>query len=535
MRHILTIICMSGMGALIAQDQLPTGQIEVIKDFEVKLTEAKKIRIVPQPILLDTAARHYTYTLTAASPQMTYATPPLKPLAIEPEQKPAYYPFFAKAGYGNPNAWLGALSYDHRSGDDLQYGIDVRHLSANNKKIPLQQFSDSRGRINGAYRLRDDIHLEAAIDARFQKDYFYGAEDIPSDKDELRRLFRRYDADLRLTKLRSPQSALHYQGELRYLFDKDDLGARESGAILGAEVGTAFGKNNFPVGLSATVDMSRLTHTAKYDLNNILLEPYVEGHAGKLGFRLGGIGLLNKAQDEILPSIELSYRLLGERMKIAAGWKGSVVKNNFHSLSGINPYIDTRLDDLRNTVSRSIYAVVRGAAGTFGYDITGSYVQFTNKAFFLQNPIIEEQYVPVYDDGHYIGVEGALNYALLRHVMLRGQAYGRFYTLDREEKPWHTPTFGLDGMITYTGGSDEYHVSLTFHGENGLPYRTVGGTEGRLKALLDLNLQGDYYLTSALGAFVEINNILGNKRERWYAYPGFGFNAKAGIVFRLPE
>ena len=41
-----------------AQD-LPGGQIEVIKDFEVRLVEAKKIRIVPQPTPLDSNVRRY--------------------------------------------------------------------------------------------------------------------------------------------------------------------------------------------------------------------------------------------------------------------------------------------------------------------------------------------------------------------------------------------------------------------------------------------------------------------------------------------
>jgi hypothetical protein len=76
---------------------------------------------------------------------------------------------------------------------------------------------------------------------------------------------------------------------------------------------------------------------------------------------------------------------------------------------------------------------------------------------------------------------------------------------------------------------------LIFHGENGLPYRTVGGTELRLDPLLDLNLHGDYFFTNQFGAFVEINNILGNNRERWANYPSFGFNAKGGVIFRLPE
>ena len=49
MKHLLilamTLLAVSSYG----QSELPTGRIEVVKDFEVRLTETKKIRIVPQP------------------------------------------------------------------------------------------------------------------------------------------------------------------------------------------------------------------------------------------------------------------------------------------------------------------------------------------------------------------------------------------------------------------------------------------------------------------------------------------------------
>src|SRR5687767_1776386 len=118
---------------LSSQNELPTGQIEVIKDFEVRLAEAKKIRIVPEPLVIDTSVRVYEYRLIAPAPKMEYAIPQLKPLSIEPEQKPAYYPLFAKAGYGNPNSLLGLFSYDNTQNESLAWGIDLMHLSANNK------------------------------------------------------------------------------------------------------------------------------------------------------------------------------------------------------------------------------------------------------------------------------------------------------------------------------------------------------------------------------------------------------------------
>ena len=79
------------------QNELPTGKIEVVKDFEVRLAEATKIKIIPQPLVIDTTSRQYEYLLLSPSPSIQYDVPELKPLAIEPEQKPAYYPLFAKA------------------------------------------------------------------------------------------------------------------------------------------------------------------------------------------------------------------------------------------------------------------------------------------------------------------------------------------------------------------------------------------------------------------------------------------------------
>ena len=72
-----------------------------------------------------------------------------------------------------------------------------------------------------------------------------------------------------------------------------------------------------------------------------------------------------------------------------------------------------------------------------------------------------------------------------------------------------------------------------FNAENGVPYRTLGGSEVVLDPLIDLSLHGDYFFTKTIGVFFELNNLLDNNRERWVNYPSFGFNAKAGVLFRL--
>lgn len=534
MKNIIGIICVLSGLSLAAQTELPTGQIEVIKGFEVRLTETTKIKIVPQPVPVDSNVRRYEYRLLAPSPSIQYLTPEIKPLAIQPERKNVYYPFYAKAGYGSPNSFLGMVSYDHSQSEQLSWGVDFRQLSANNKKIPLQKFSDTQGRVDGTYLLTDNVRIDGYIDGQIEKVYFYGAEVIPPNEDALKRVFNRFDARFDLAQPYAPETSLRYRAFLQYLSDKDDLGSKETGFSLGGEVGTDIGNDEYPIGLKIRLDNSTLKHSEDYSLNNFLLEPFFDYTLGDIKMHLGGIALFHKNQNEILPDLAFSYFIFNSRMTLVAGWKGKVDRNNFHFLSAYNPYISTRLDSLNNMLSREIYAGVKGASGSLGYELKGSYTTFDGMAFFLQDIDAEEEFDPVYDDGHYIGIEGTLRMELLKHMDLRAQVFQRFYTLDHEDKPWERPSFGLNSQVTYTGGEDVYHVSLLFNMENGLPYRTVGGTEDALSPLLDLNLHADYFFTPSFGAFTELNNVLGNKRERWVSYPSYGFNIKAGIICRLP-
>ena len=172
------------------------------------MIETKKIKIVPQPVPVDSSVRRYEYKLLAPSPSIAYVKPEIKPLAINAEKKPVYYPLYAKVGYGSPNSFVGMASYDHIQSENLQWGIDLGHLSANNKKIPLQKFSDTRARINGTYLLNEQVQIDGYIDGHAEKVYFYGADPIPSNPEALKRVFNRYDAYFQIAKAYAPESSL---------------------------------------------------------------------------------------------------------------------------------------------------------------------------------------------------------------------------------------------------------------------------------------------------------------------------------------
>jgi hypothetical protein len=321
---------------------------------------------------------------------------------------------------------------------------------------------------------------------------------------------------------------------MQFMSDKDDLGSREKALRLGGEVSTSVGSSEFPLGIRVLADLSALKHTEDRKLNNLLITPFFKWHSNDLAVQLGTIVLLHKDNNEILPDIQLMYTLHPSGLSLLAGWSGEVTKNNFQYLSTYNPYITTRLEEINNRVARRLYAGLKGGSGLLSYDLTADYVRFTNMAFFLQDEDQEEQFVPVYDNGTYVGIEGSIRYEVIKNLELRAGVSQRFYNPAHEDKPWHRPSLGLNGQVTYAGDEDAYHFSFLFNAENGLPYRTTGGTEQVLDPLIHLAIHGDYFITPSIGAFFELNNLLGNKRERWVNYPGFGFNANAGILWRIP-
>jgi len=532
MRKYLLSLLVLPSGLLFAQATLPDGQIEVIKDFEVRLVETPKVRIRPEAIPLDTVARTYTYLLKAPSPAIQYGRPDIRPLAIDPETKPTAYPFLARVGFGNPNAWIGQAAYDHWNGDGLGWNARIDYASANNKKIPLQRFSSFQARAGAASMITDRLRFQGNARGSWETVYFYGAEDIPDDPASLRRRYQRLAFDAGVEQLVDAGQPFGYHAGLIVLFDKDDQAVKESTYQLTGGISGLF-QGDIPFGVDALVDATRLRHTGDHKLTNIHLRPHLDYALGDLGLHVGANVLLNKARNAVLPDLEAEYPVAGPVAALRLGWKGFAWKNDFHTLTTYNPYLNDRLDTLNNQLTRRLYAGVRGRIGAIAYDFNAGYARFRDLALFLQDRDDTELFDPLYDDGRYIDLEGSVTWEVLPKLALQVRAFQRFYKLNAEEKPWHLPSFGGDAFVTYAGSGDLYHVTFSLHTENGLPYRTPGGTSSRLGALVDINLHGDYYFTRFLGAFVRLNNLANNKRARWVNYPSYGFNVQAGLAMRL--
>jgi hypothetical protein len=70
---------------------------------------------------------------------------------------------------------------------------------------------------------------------------------------------------------------------------------------------------------------------------------------------------------------------------------------------------------------------------------------------------------------------------------------------------------------------------------DGSAYKTKTINTGKLDPAFDLNAGAEFAFLPRWKAWLQFNNILNNKYERWKQYPVLGFNMLAGVVYSFGE
>ena len=132
-----------------------------------------------------------------------------------------------------------------------------------------------------------------------------------------------------------------------------------------------------------------------------------------------------------------------------------------------------------------------------------------------------------------IEINATINTKDINGIAFGGTVDLNTYSLSVEEKPWHLPTFALNGFVKYTGLDNDLQIKADLFMENGVPYINDLGEADNLNTLFDLSVNADYFFSDNIGVFLQLNNLANNKRIRWNGYENYGFNIIGGINARF--
>ncbi|MEO0733855.1 MAG: hypothetical protein AAFZ52_13545, partial [Bacteroidota bacterium] len=317
-----------------------------------------------------------------------------------------------------------------------------------------------------------------------------------------------------------------------YLMDGNPA-VRENGIDLTIKA-TKWISDDQPLDFKLRTDFTSYKDTSSQNLNNIYFSPsYTTAIGGRARLKIG-VNLTSQDDDfDIFPDVSISAPILEGLLSGFLGAEGSLQKNTLRSLSDYNPWIEARLR-IRNSEYTRIYGGVDGTVSGISYRVEASYKIVDNLALYqLDRRTDIPRFDVLYDDGDIITFQGSATATLLKDLSVKGTVAQRFYNLDNQEKAWHLPSFSLNLGAAYTLLEGKASAGADFYMENGLPYQDAEGLAQNLNSLLDLSLNGRYDFSENFSAWVRVNNLLNNRRERFVQYPTIGTNVLVGVAAKF--
>ena len=535
---LTTLLCLPAF----AQPGLGDEQVEVIKNFEAQLQEAEKISTTPTLPPVETERADFTYNLVQKNLNVEYPAPTIRPLAMRREELPENYKGYLKAGVGLPFGFFADGSYyTFQEQQNFDFGVNVLHHSADSDDPENQQFMYNGAALYGTYYTEQGLAVRGDIGYTSDRVHFFGYQPAGIDTsgipaEDVRQTFNIIDLGLKAYNSERTVADFDYSAEVDFYTMTDDFAVDEQGTRIDLS-GTKWFNASYPANVRVIADFTGFEDTTKQELNNFYVQPNFTFVRDRFRAKVGVNMAWSNDEFNIFPDVEGYYSILGNRLGAFAGVTGSLRKNTFRSLTDYNPFLISRAPGLTiaNTRYLDFYGGVKGDLGTVQYSAQAGYKTTDNLPLYLliDDDRIAQRFRVVYDSVGIVNIQGSATAELIENISAVLSFTYNSYSTEREEKAWHLPSTTINLGARYTGLEDKLRVRADIYLENGVPFRNEQGEADNLNGLFDLSVGADYFFSEKLGGFVQLNNLAGNKRQRWRFYPTYGINLLAGVTARF--
>lgn len=548
------IFCVDGLHAQNRKDTSTNRQIEIVDLYKPRFMDVQKIESVPVIEKSPVSPPVFSYQIRSHQVQTEKIIKPIPMTDMAAQQTTVYPSSFVKLGYGNIRTPLAEIYLNNKQNQKYSYGVHYRFLQSNSDLN--RSFADFTNHNFKGYASTFTKAGEVGLDVHYKYDryYFYGFNDSAYIKDttselpgrtDLARTVRTFDASAFFNSTHtSPKKARH---RTRFNFYHFGIGkAVETQYALSSKIyGRVPDLENLTKGqLSATIgfDYNIFKNDTLESLKRFFIqvdpryEFVYEGMKISAGFNTT-VFFSGKDTSETFfnPVIRLEYPIMEDIASIYAGIDGRYRKQTLRNLIGINPYLNRYelVNQVENAISYLGVQAKMSPSADAVFEIGYSDISFI--PLFVSNDTSFDRlnsFAVKYKQVSLLKFTTAFNYSFSEKVRIG--LLGNFYNYEvmEEPYPWQLPN--MDGKLNMRFNiRNKIYPHLDILAMGVQKQRTGTGTQysvNSIDAFYDLSAGIDFRFKSKLSAFVQANNMLGSRYQRWYNYPVYGFNIIGGIT-----
>lgn len=548
----IALILLAPVAFLWAQDTQPRERGEV-KDAEFIIRKDRVLTLPKQPRVFERAPAlpntqskgSYNYEVKNffldAKPAVTDTEPFQRNFGSD---RGILYHSYVKAGYGNYQSPLGELYINNIESDFLNYGVFLKHQGFYEGPVDGENSAEDHTnvRLDGSY-FQEDIEFFGKLGYDRDKHHFYGYQrGLEVSRDTISQILNTIYGNVGLRRI-DREAILYYEAGLALRLFNDNYAAREHEVGLTAQLGIKANDERWRGGLAIRGFITSPSDTTYSGINRNYgkLFPYVQFSDEQFKIKAGANlvvdndGLPEMSTNfHVFPSIAASYHL-SESFGIYAEVEGDVIRKTYYDFVMENPFLGPSAE-LKNTIQD--FQVDAGVTGAINDELsykTGiRYGDYQNMHFYGNHLEDSTRFQLIYDSGTKV-----LNY----HISVgwkyedwyQLQASGNYYHYELSDinSPWHKPEWAL-GVENYIMPGDKWFITANLNLLGGIQALNLDSTESTtLSPIIDLAAKVDYAFTPRFSVFVEGNNLLNQKNERYWNYRARGIQGIGGLTFKF--
>ena len=533
-------------------------------------------KAVGKPEIKDTTASlpAKNYALVPKTEEVNHETEEIKPAklkVVEPLSK--LYRGYVKAGVGNYTTPFLDVHYMEKRSRSGSYGLNFKHFSSRNGSATAYSgFADNEFHAYGK-KFLDNYALSSNLDMEFNGLHHFGGVPDTIAKEIIKQRFSGVQFGGKMKSYFKDSNKVNHSIYLDYYYFQDykdtenkhkfDF-ARENNFDLGADF--SFYKDNYLIHVDALLDYNHYksdTINPCIDCDSIVnhrffnkgngiftVNPYVTLKHGIFDFKLGttiGIDIPNQisnnAEFHIYPDMELNANLFDGIFAPYVGITGGLERNSFKTLARENAFLLSSVQLLNSSKSYEFFGGFRGSlTSKIAFNLGVKLGKTKNDALFVTDTTFSQdnRFDVVYDDittTNFVAQLAYLDGEKLR-IYLNGDYY--LYKTTNQIEAWYKPDFKITTSATYDledkiiGRLDIFAIgnrraSSLKEVEGGV--LTDGIYVHTLPLIVDANIGFEYRLSKKFSAFLNFNNLVSRRYQKYLRYPVQGINILGGVTF----
>lgn len=523
-------------------DTVGKQSVTIVSAYKPILLNVSKINFSASNLNLTGATREkLSYNIPDQPLVYSYSPITIKPLAYEEDSIISNgQHYWVKAGFGNNTTPLLSLGASFRR--DKHYLINVygNYLSSKGS-IENQEYTKYNIKSTASYFLSNhEAYATAELSQR--KFYLYGYDHqlYKFKKSDIEQQFNEFDFKLGVRNTKENKFKINYDPsiQLNYFSAKDmasEMGFRFD--VIAEKRINSFFNLKATAFFDATAIALENSSIKNYSNNVSQISPSLVYETSVYKINGGLNAIWDNGDFVCLPNIYGELYLNNFPFIFQGGFVSKINKNTYRNLSVINPYLSV-LNSQTNTLETEYYGgIISNISKRIVASAKAGVVSYKNYQFFINDTSANsdgKSFLLSNDEKiNNFRIHGDITYTVPGKFVASGAiTFNGFAGMKTNEKAWHTLPVEVRATARWTP-SKKLLLKTELYFFGGGHYLDKNNESRSLKGGIDLSLGSEYKINNKINAFLDLNNIFGNKYQRWHNYPVYGIGVLAGVIIRF--